>query len=112
MLGVFSSRGDRLLWGAVAILVAVVLGRALKLIAARLGERRPNEERELKQLRTRETAIVLVATAIPYATAIVVLIVLASFFLPAAALGGSAFVAVVVWGSRPSASSWTSSPGR
>src|SRR3954447_14421715 len=54
--------------GAVAILVAVVLGRALKLIAARLGERRPNEERELKQLRTRETAIVLVATAIPYAT--------------------------------------------
>jgi hypothetical protein len=40
--------------------------------------------------------IVLVATAIPYATTIIVLIVLTSFFLPAAALGGSAFVAVVV----------------
>jgi hypothetical protein len=48
------------------------------------------------QLRSRETMIVLVATAIPYATTIIVLIVLASFFLPAAALGGSAFVAVVV----------------
>jgi hypothetical protein len=96
VLGVFSSRGDRLLWGAVAILVAVVLGRVLKLIAGRLGERRPSEERELQQLRTRETAIVLLATAIPYATAIVVLIVLASFFLPAAVLGGSAFLAVVL----------------
>ena len=48
------------------------------------------------QLRSRETMIVVVATAIPYATTIIVLIVLASFFLPAAALGGSAFVAVVV----------------
>jgi hypothetical protein len=65
-------------------------------MGARLEQRRPSEERELMQLRNRETLIVLVATAIPYATAIVVLIVLASFFLPAAALGGSAFIAVVV----------------
>jgi len=76
--------------------VAIVLGRALKLVAARLDQRRPSEERELAQLRNRETLIVLAATAIPYATAIVVLIVLASFFVPAAALGGSAFIAVVV----------------
>jgi hypothetical protein len=47
------------------------------------------------QLRSREMMIVLVSTAIPCATTIIVLIVLASFFLPAAALGGSAFVAVV-----------------
>src|SRR5256885_5939241 len=96
MLGLLSSRADRLIWGALAILLAVVLGRALKLIAGRLGERRPSEEHELQQLRTRETAIVLLATAIPYATAIVVLIVLASFFLPVAVLGGSAFLAVVL----------------
>jgi small-conductance mechanosensitive channel len=76
--------------------LAIGLGRALKLMGTRLEQRRPSEERELIQLRNRETLIVLVATAIPYATAIVVLIVLASFFLPAAALGGSAFIAVVV----------------
>ncbi len=40
----------------------------------------------------------LVATAIPYVTAVVVIIVVASLFLPvtATALGGSAFVAVLV----------------
>jgi small-conductance mechanosensitive channel len=87
---------ERILWGVVAILVAIVLGRLLKWIGARLDQRRPSEERELMQLRNRETMIALVATAIPYATAIVVLIVLASFFLPAAALGGSAFLAVII----------------
>jgi hypothetical protein len=41
--------------------------------------------------------IALLATAIPYATAIVVAITLASFFLPrAATLGGSAFLGVIV----------------
>jgi hypothetical protein len=89
-------RYDRLLWGAAAILVAVVLSRVLKWIFASLDERRPDEERELVRLRRRETVIVLIANAIPYATAIVVLIVLASFFLPrAATLGGSAFLAVI-----------------
>jgi len=83
-------------WGLVAILAGIVLGRVLRWYGKRLDERRPSEERELLQLRSRETMIVLVATAIPYATTIIVLIVLASFFLPAAALGGSAFVAVVV----------------
>ena len=83
-------------WGVVAILAGIVLGRSLRWYGKRLDERRPSEERELMQLRSRETMIVVVATAIPYATTIIVLIVLASFFLPAAALGGSAFVAVVV----------------
>jgi hypothetical protein len=87
---------ERIWWGAAAIVLAIVLGRILKAIGARLDQRRPSEERELVKLRSRETMIVLVATAIPYVTAIVVLIVLASFFVPAAALGGSAFVAVVV----------------
>jgi moderate conductance mechanosensitive channel len=86
----------RVVWGVVAILSGIVLGRALQWYGKRLDERRPSEERELMQLRSRETMIVLVATAIPYATTIIVLIVLASFFLPAAALGGSAFVAIVV----------------
>ena len=95
-LGAVLGVDERVWWGVVAILLAIGLGRALKLMGARLEQRRPSEERELMQLRNRETLIVLVATAIPYATAIVVLIVLASFFLPAAALGGSAFIAVVV----------------
>jgi small conductance mechanosensitive channel len=88
---------DRLLWGAVAIALATALGRILKWVAARLATRHPNEERELVRLRRRETIIALVATAIPYATAIVVLITLASLFLPkAATLGGSAFLGVIV----------------
>lgn len=96
MLALFPGRYDRLLWGAAAILVAVVLSRVLKLIFTKLDERLPEQERELARLRRRETMIVLVANAIPYATAIVVLIVLASFFLPqAATLGGSAFLAVI-----------------
>ena len=95
-LGAVLGVDERVWWGVVAIALAIGLGRALKLMGARLEQRRPSEERERMQLRNRETLIVLVATAIPYATAIVVLIVLASFFLPAAALGGSAFIAVVV----------------
>lgn len=87
---------DRLFWGVAAILAAVVLGRALKWIAHRYDQLNPAEERDLIRLRRRETALVLVATAIPYATAIVVLIVVASFFIPAAVLGGSAFIAIVL----------------
>ena len=87
---------DRLFWGATAIALAIALARVLKWIGFHLEQRRPGGERELLQLRRRETALVLVATAIPYATAIVVLIVLASLFVPAAVLGGSAFVAVVL----------------
>ncbi|MGB2873850.1 MAG: mechanosensitive ion channel domain-containing protein [Gaiellaceae bacterium] len=49
-------------------------------------------------MRARETAIVLIGTAIPYATAIVVLVVVASLFVPrnAAALGGSAIVGLLI----------------
>jgi moderate conductance mechanosensitive channel len=86
----------RLVWGAAAIAAAVVLGRVLRWIGFDLDQRRPEEERELFRLRRRETALVLIATAIPYATAIVVLILVASLFIPAAVLGGSAFVAVVL----------------
>jgi small conductance mechanosensitive channel len=88
---------QRLFWGAAAIIVAAALGRILKWLAARVDARPPEEERELARLRRRETIIVLLATAIPYATAIVVVITLASLFLPTAAtLGGSAFLGVVV----------------
>jgi hypothetical protein len=88
---------QRLFWGAAAILVAAALGRMLKWLAARLDARPPEEERELARLRRRETIIVLLATAVPYATAIVVVITLASLFLPTAAtLGGSAFLGVIV----------------
>jgi predicted PurR-regulated permease PerM len=66
---------DRLLYGALAILVAVVLARVLKWVVLRLEQHHPGEERELVRLRRRETALVLFATAIPYATAIVVLVV-------------------------------------
>jgi hypothetical protein len=88
---------QRLFWGAAAILVAAALGRLLKWLGARLEARPPTEERELARLRRRETILVLVATAIPYGTAIAVAIILASLFLPTAAtLGGSAFLGVVV----------------
>jgi hypothetical protein len=88
---------QRLLWGAAAILLAAVLGRVLKWLGSRLDAQPPSEERELARLRRRETIIVLVATAIPYATTIVVVIILASLFLPTAAtLGGSAFLGVVL----------------
>jgi mechanosensitive ion channel-like protein len=90
-------RYDRLLWGAVALVLSVAVGRALKWLFRRLEERRPAEERELHRLRTRETALVLIATAIPYVTAIVVLISIVSLFVPtSAALGGTAFVGVLV----------------
>jgi Mechanosensitive ion channel len=98
MLAFLAGRFDRLLWGAAAIVIAVALARVLKWAVNRLEQRRPGEERELLRLRRRETAIVLVATAIPYATAIVVLVVVASIFVSrnAAALGGTAFVGVLV----------------
>jgi small-conductance mechanosensitive channel len=98
MLAFLAGRLERLLWGAAAIVIAVALARVLKWAVHRLEQRRPGEERELLRLRRRETAIVLVATAIPYATAIVVLVVVASIFVSrnAAALGGTAFVGVLV----------------
>jgi hypothetical protein len=88
---------QHLLWGVAAIVLAAVLGRMLKWLGSRLDEEPPLEERELARLRRRETIIALVATAIPYATTIVVVIILASLFLPTAAtLGGSAFLGVVL----------------
>ena len=95
-LGLLPEDYDRLLWGAAAIVLAVVLRGLLKALAYRLEHRHPDEEEELLRLRRRETAIVLLATAVPYATAIVVLIIIASLFLPAAVLGGSAFIAIVL----------------
>lgn len=95
-LGLLPEDYDRLLWGAAAIVLAVVLRGLLKAIAYRLEHGHADEEEEILRLRRRETAIVLLATAVPYATAIVVLIVIASLFLPAAVLGGSAFVAIVL----------------
>ncbi len=88
----------RLAWGATAILAAILLGRLLKWYVHRLEDRHPSGERELAKIRRRETAIVLVATAIPYATAIVAIVVIADSFLPlsAAALGGTAFVTIIV----------------
>jgi predicted PurR-regulated permease PerM len=79
MLAFLAGRYERLLWGAAAIVIAVALARVLKWAVHRLEQRRPGEERELLRLRRRETAIV--ATAIPYATAIVVLVVVASIFV-------------------------------
>jgi len=95
---VFSGRYDRLIWCGVAIAVAIVLTRILRLIVARLEARHPGEERELARLRRGETALALIATAIPYVAAIAVIIIVASAFLPgtAAALGGSALILVLV----------------
>jgi hypothetical protein len=96
-LQLVSTRYDPLVWGATAILVALVLSTVVRRIVARLGERRPGEERELIRLRRRETALALIATAIPYATAIVVLVVVISTFAGGtAALGGSAFFGIIV----------------
>ena len=97
MLAVFG-RYDGLLWGLVVILVAILASRILKWTVVRLEARRPDEERELSRLRRGETAIALVATAIPYVAAIAVIIAIASIFLPrtAAAFGGSALVLVLV----------------
>lgn len=91
-------RYDGLLWGLVAILGAVGVSRLLKWYVGLLAERRPDEERELTRLRRGETAIALVASAVPYVAAIAVIIVLAAVFLPgtAAAFGGSALVLVLV----------------
>jgi small-conductance mechanosensitive channel len=88
----------RLLWGIAAVVLAIALGRVLKSFSRRLEERHPDEERELARLRRRETALVLVATAIPYITGIIVLVVIADFFVPlgTAALGGTAFVTIII----------------
>jgi hypothetical protein len=98
LFAVFSGRYDRLVWGAVAILGAFVLSRVLRLVVVRLEARHPDEERELVRLRRGETALALIASAIPYIAAIAVLIIVASAFLPgtAAALGGSALILILV----------------
>ena len=88
---------DRLVWGTAAIVLGVVLGRALRWIGRNLEARHPGEERELVRLRRAETIIILLGTAIPYVTSIVVIVVLASLFLPpAAAIGGSALLVFIV----------------
>jgi small conductance mechanosensitive channel len=94
----FSGRYDRLIWGAVAIAAAFGISLALRRLVARLEAHHPDEERELARLQRLETALTLIATAIPYIAAIVVLILAASAFLPGtiAALGGSALVLVLV----------------
>lgn len=94
----FSGRYDRLIWGAAAIVVAFAISRALRRVVAVLEARHPEQERELARLRRGETALALVATAIPYVAAIAVLIIVASAFLPrtVAALGGSALILVLV----------------
>ena len=97
MLALFG-RYDGLLWGLVAILSAILLSRVLKWVVARLERSHPDEERELERLRRGETAVALIATAIPYVAAIAVIIAIASIFLPrtATAFGGSALVLVLV----------------
>jgi moderate conductance mechanosensitive channel len=98
LYAVFSGRYDRLIWGAAAIVVAFALSRVLRRVVARLEARHPDEERELARLRRGETALALVATAVPYVAAIAVLIIAATAFLPrtVAALGGSALILVLV----------------
>ena len=98
LFAVLSGRYDRLIWGAVAVAAAFVLSRVLRRVVAVLESRHPDEERELARLRRGETALALVATAIPYVAAIAVLIIAASAFLPrtVAALGGSALILVLV----------------
>jgi len=98
LFAVLSGRYDRLIWGAVAVAAAFVLSRILRRFVAVLEARHPDEERELARLRRGETALALVATAIPYVAAIAVLIIAASAFLPrtVAALGGSALILVLV----------------
>jgi moderate conductance mechanosensitive channel len=98
LFAVFSGRYDRLIWCAVAIATAFVLSRLLRLVVARLEARHPDEERELARLRRGETALALIATAIPYVAAIAVILIVASAFLPrtVATLGGSALVLVLV----------------
>jgi small-conductance mechanosensitive channel len=95
---IFSDRTDKLLSAAGAIVVALLVLRALSLAIMRLEGRRADGERQLVRLRRGETAAALVATAIPYVAAIAVIILLASAFLPrtAAALGGSALVLILV----------------
>src|SRR5436190_24141812 len=97
MIALFG-RYDGLLWGLAVILSAILLSQALKWVVAQLELRHPDEERELTRLRRGETAVALIATAIPYVAAIIVIIAIASIFLPrtAAAFGGSALVLVLV----------------
>jgi hypothetical protein len=51
--GSFRTPNARLLYGALAILVAVVLARVLKWVVLRLEQHHPGEERELVRLRRR-----------------------------------------------------------
>ncbi|MFY9577816.1 MAG: mechanosensitive ion channel family protein [Gaiellaceae bacterium] len=97
MLALFG-RYDGVLWGLVVILAAIVASRMLKWVVHRLEARHPEGESELVRLRRSETAVALLATAIPYVAGIAVLITIASILLPstAAALGGSALVLVLV----------------
>jgi moderate conductance mechanosensitive channel len=95
---IFSDRTDKLLWGAGAIVVALLVMRALSFAIIRLERRHADGERQLVRLRRGETAAALVGTAVPYIAAIAVIILLGSAVLPrtAAAFGGSALVLILV----------------
>ena len=98
IFALLSDRYDKLLWGVAAIVAAIVVSRLMRFVVARLEARHPKEERELVRLRRGETALALVATAIPYVAAIAVIILVASAFLPdsVTAIGGSALVLIIV----------------
>lgn len=94
---------DRLGWAGGAVFVGFVVAWSLRRVIGRLSQRRPEESRELRRLRTWETGLVLLATAIPYGVVIFALAAIVSMFTPqktAAVAGASLFVVVVGFGAQ------------
>jgi hypothetical protein len=98
MLAVAARHYDRLVWAAIAIAAGLALSFTLDRLVDRLSRRRPEASRELNRLRRGETAIVLLATAIPYGVVIFAAAAIASMFISSknAAFGGASLFIILV----------------
>ena len=95
---IVSVRYDRLIWAAVAIVLAFALSYVLRWRSRQLAVRQPEDPHRLAGLRRRETALVLADTLVRYGVLLVAVLAVVSVFVKdtTTALGGGALAVLLI----------------